>query len=144
MSRLLRLILTLSLCLTCLCCAGVAWAYHRGRQSLKQGGLELASIQLDNPIGIDPQKLGRVSELAVATPEPVSLALFGSALTLAGVVLLRCSRRTNQSTNARDGHRASDTSSVQLVRDGDGVQYRGPDIPGRDRFVTICMSSGVK
>jgi hypothetical protein len=135
MSRLLRLILTLSISLICLACAGAAWAYqHSGRQTLKHGGLEQASIQLDNPIGIDPKQLGQVSEWAVAMPEPVSLALFGSCLTLAGVVLLRSSRRTKWSANTRDAHWAVDKSCVCPARDASGVQYPGPDFPARNRY----------
>ena len=135
MSRLLRLILKLSISLTCLACACAAWAYqHSSRQTLKHGGLEKASIQLDNPIGIDPRQLGRVSEWAVAMPEPVSLALFGSCLTLAGVVLLRSSRRTKWSANMRDAHWAVVKSCVRPARDASGVQYPGPDFPARNRY----------
>jgi hypothetical protein len=135
MRRLLRPILTLSICLTCLSCAGVAWAYqHSGRQSLKHGGFELASVQLDNPIGIDARQLARVSEWAGATPEPVSMALFGSCLTLAGVVLLRSSRRSKWTTNARDQHWAVDKSCVGLARGAHGVQYAGPDFRARNRL----------
>jgi hypothetical protein len=57
MCRLLRLIITLSICFTSLafaCYPGVAGAYHQsGRQFLNQGELEPVSIQLHNPVGID-------------------------------------------------------------------------------------------
>jgi hypothetical protein len=145
MSRLLRAIITFLLCVTCLSGAGVAWAYqHSGRQSLKHGELEPAVSQLDNSIWVNARKLDRVGEWIVVTPEPVSLALFGSGLTMAGVFLLRCSRRTKWSTNTRDAHWAVDKSCVRPARNANKVQYPRPDFPARDQFVATCMPSGSK
>lgn len=148
MSRLFRPITTLCMCLTSLfwaCHPGIAGAYHQsGRQALNHGELVPASILPHNPIGIDTRTFGGVSKSIEATPEPVSLALFGSGLTLVGVVLLRCSRRTKSSSGTWDAHCAFDNSCARLTGDVNGVQYSRSRIPTPDRFVTTYMSSGSK
>jgi hypothetical protein len=146
MGRLLRLIIALSVCFTSLACAcysGVAGAYHQsGRQFLSQGELGQASVKLHNVMGIGAREFDSVIDLIGVTPEPVSLALFGFGLTLAGVALLRCARRTKWSTSTRDARFAVDKSCVRLARVANGVQYTGRDIPARGQFVTTYVSSG--
>ena len=135
MTRLFRLTIMLSISLTLLACAcysGVAAAYRQsGGQSLKHGELELASSQF-----------GRVSAPNAATHEPMSLALFGFGLTLAGVTLLRSSRRTKWPTNTRDAHGVVDKSYVRVARAAHGGQYPRPDLAARDRFAATYMPSG--
>lgn len=148
MSRFFRLMTTLSIFLTllsCACYAGIAWAHLRSdRQTLRRGVLVPASIQPHDAIAIDARMLSRVSEAIVMTPEPVTLALFGSGLTLAGVVLLGVSRRTKLSVSARDAHWAVDTNCVELARGARGIQDRGPHFPAAGRLATTFMSSGSK
>lgn len=137
MSRLLRAIIPVLICLTSLSCLGVAWAHQ-------QSGLEPAGVQPHNPIGIETTYFVRVSEWIMVTPEPVSLALFGSSLTLLGVVLLRCSRRTESTANPRDAHCAVDNRSLRLARNVNGAQYPRTDIPVPERLVSAYVSSGAR
>jgi hypothetical protein len=90
------------------------------------------------------KKFRRVSESIAVTPEPVSLALFGSGLTLAGVALLRCSQRKKWSRTTRDAHYAVEKSCMRLARNANRVQYPAPDFPAPDRFVTTCMPPAPK
>jgi hypothetical protein len=80
----------------------------------------------------------------IMTPEPVSLALFGSSLTLVGVVLLRCSRPTKSSASPRDAHRAVDKSCLRLAREANGARYPRPDIPAPERLISTYVSSGAR
>ena len=145
MSRLLRAIIPFFICLTSLSCTGVTWAHHQsGSQASNKGELELASIQAHNPIGIDARTFIRVSESIKMTPEPVSLALFGSGLSLLGVVLLRHSRRTKSTTSPRDAPCAVDNRSLRLARNFNGAQYPRTDIPAPERLVSAYVSSGAR
>jgi len=87
---------------------------------------------------------GRVSEPMVVTPEPVSLALFGSGLTLVGLALLRRSRRAKWSKSTRYAHHAVDRSYVRLARNANRVQSPVSDFRVPDRFVTTCVPSAPK
>ena len=148
MSRLFRAIATLSLCITWLsfaCYAGVGGVYRQGdRQPLNHGELLPASVQRHNSMGIDTSEFGMVGELIGVTPEPLSLAVFGSGLTLTGVVLLRSSRRTKPSTRRRNANFAAGKSRPHFVPYANGVQYSRGDTPATGRFVTTYMSSGSK
>jgi hypothetical protein len=133
MSRFCRLIITLSLWLTflpCACDSGVASAHSQsGSQSFKHGELALSSNQL-----------GRVRASQAATHEPISLALFGSGMTLAGVTLLRCSRRTKWSMERRKPHAAGGMSYIRVARAAHEVQYPAAGFAARDRFAVTYMS----
>lgn len=145
MRRLLRLIIALSITFACVSCAGVAWAYHHSdRQSLRQGELQTANIPLDNPSGINASQLGRVGELLVVTPEPVSLVLFGFGLTMAGITLLRSSGRSKLSTNTGVARWAVGKRCKRLARIANVMQYPSHDFSARNRLVATCMFTGSK
>ncbi|PYT47792.1 MAG: hypothetical protein DMG44_17090 [Acidobacteria bacterium] len=150
MSRLLRQIMTLSICLillSCACYPSAAGAYHKSgwQEDAKQMEANLAptgaqgtthefeptrptqALAVNSNYTAVQRKFGRVSESIVLAPEPVSLALFGSGLTLAGLALLRRSRRSKWSKSARDAHFAVDRSYVRLARHADRVQSPVPD-----------------
>ena len=145
MSSLLRAILASLICLTSSPRPNVAWAHHQsGSRALDNGEIAPSGIQAHDSIRIDTKVFVRVSESILATPEPVSLALFGSGLTLIGVLLLRCSRREKPFTSLRDAHRAVDKSCLRLARDANGGQYPRPDIPPPERLISTYVSSGAR
>jgi hypothetical protein len=139
MSRLFRAIATFSLCLTWLsfaCYAVVGGTYHQGfGQSLNHRELVPASVQLHKPLGIDTREFDSIVQWIGVTPEPVSLALFGSSLTLAGVVLLRSTRRTQSFPRAQVARSVTDKNPLRLARYAKGVHYSRPSIPARGPFV---------
>jgi len=142
MSRLLRTILLFLICLTSLLCPGFAGAHPvSDSQASNSGELEPANVQPHSPIGIDATTLIRVRESIIATPEPVSLALFGSGLTLMGIALLRYSRRTKAAMTPRDVLRAGDKSPLRLARNANRAQYPRPNVPARERLVSTYVSS---
>jgi len=141
MSRLLRAILPFLICLTSLLCPGFAGAHPvSDSQASNSGELEPANIP-HSLIGIDATRLVRVRESIIATPEPVSLALFGSGLTLMGIALLRYSRRTKAAMTPRDVLRAGDKSPLRLARNANRAQYPRPNVPARERLVSTYVSS---
>ena len=142
MSRLLRAILPFLICLTSLLCPGFAGAHSLSdSQASNSGELEPANIP-HSLIGIDATRLVRVRESIIATPEPVSLALFGSGLTLMGIALLRYSRRTKAVVTPRDALRAVDRSFLRLARNANTAQYPRPNVPAPERLVSTYASSG--
>jgi hypothetical protein len=143
MSRLLRAILPFLICLTSLFCPGFAGAHPLSdSQASNNGELEPANIQPHSPIGIDARRLVRVRESIIATPEPVSLALFGSGLTLMGIALLRYSRRTKAAMAPRDALSAVDKRFLRLARNANRAQYPRPNVPAPKRLVSTYVSSG--
>ena len=145
MSGLLRTITPFFICLALLLCSDAAGARHlRSSQASSKGELGPASIQLHNRTGIDTRDFVRVSESIIATPEPVSLALFGSGLTLLGVGLLRYSRRTKPAANRRDARRAVGVRSLRFARSANGNQYPRPNVAAPERLVSTYVSSGAR
>ena len=147
MSRLLRPINMFFIYLfswSCACYPGVAGAHQRGSPSFGNRELVPATIQPYNPIGIDTRAFVSVTESIAGTPEPVSLALFGSGLTVVGVVLLRSSRRTKSSTSTRAAHSAVDHSCLRLACDTNGIQYPRPNVAAPERLVSTYVSSGAR
>jgi hypothetical protein len=145
MSSLLRAILALLICLTWPPRPSVAWAHDQsGSRASNNGEIAPAGIQAYNPIRIDTKVFVRVSESILATPEPVSLALFGSGLALIGVLLLRCSRREKPFKSPRDVHCAVDKRSILLARRGNGAQHPRPGVPAPEPLVSTYVSSGAR
>lgn len=145
MSGLLRTIIPVFICLALLLCSDVAGARHL-RSSLASSKREVdpASIQPHDRTGIDTRDFVRVSESIIATPEPVSLALFGSGLTLLGVGLLRYSRRPKSAANRQDARRAVGVRSLRFARSANGAQYCRPNAVAAERFVSTYVSSGAR
>lgn len=142
MSRLLRAILPFLFCLTSLLCPGFAGAHPlNDSQASNNGKLEPSNIQPHSPIGIDAKSLVRVRESIVATREPVSLALFGSGLTLMGIVLLRHSRRTKAPMTSRKALCDIDNTFLRLARNANRAQYPRPNVPAPQRLVSTYVSS---
>jgi hypothetical protein len=145
MMSLLRAIISVLICLTSLLGPRVAWAHRQSdSQASNKGGLAPARIQPNNSMGIETGYFVRVSEWITATPEPVSLALFGSGLTLLGAVLLRYSRRATSATSPRDSQCAVDKRSLRLARNVNGAQNHRPGPPAPKRLVSTYVSSGAR
>lgn len=145
MSSLLRTMIPFFICLALLLCPDVAGARHlRSSQASSKGELDPASIQLHNRTGIDTRTFVRVSESIEMTPEPVSLALFGTGLTLVGGVLLRYSRRTKSAANRWDGRRAVGVRSLRFARSANGIHYPRPNVVAPERLVSTYVSSGAR
>jgi hypothetical protein len=143
MSSLLRTITLFLICLPSLLCPRIAQArYLSDSQASNNGDLGHAGIQSHDRIGIEAREFASLSESIAATPEPVSLALFGSGLTLMGIALLRYSRRTKLTMSPRDAWGTAGKSSLRLARRATRAQYPRPNVPAPERLVSTYVSSG--
>ena len=141
----LRTIIPFFICLALLLCPDVAGARPlRSSQASNKGDLDPVSIQPHNRTEIDARNFVIVSESIEMTPEPVSLALFGSGLTLLGVGLLRYSRRTKPAANRRDARCAVGIRSLRFARSANGIQYPRPNVVAPERLVSTYVSSGAR